>query len=77
MDTEERDELFEQAAALVVQEQRGSTSLLQRRLLLGYNRAGRIMAQLEQYGVVGPDNGIKPRKVLFATEKEMREHFLG
>ncbi|MCB0515149.1 MAG: DNA translocase FtsK 4TM domain-containing protein [Chitinophagales bacterium] len=61
---EERDPLFEEAAQLIVTAQSGSTSLIQRRLKLGYNRAGRLMDQLEQAGIVGPNQGSKPRDVL-------------
>jgi len=58
------DELIPQAACLVVMHNQGSTSLLQRRLKVGYSRAGRLMDQLEQLGVVGPFNGSKARDVL-------------
>ncbi|MBR5532460.1 MAG: DNA translocase FtsK 4TM domain-containing protein [Bacteroidales bacterium] len=60
----DRDELFEEVARLVVSEQQGSTSLIQRKFSLGYNRAGRIMDQLEAAGIVGPSKGSKPRDVL-------------
>ena len=60
----DKDELFEEAARLIVTEQQGSTSLLQRKFSLGYNRSGRIMDQLEAAGIVGPSEGSKPRKVL-------------
>lgn len=60
----ERDELFEDAARLLVKEQLGSTSLLQRYLKLGYNRAGRLIDQLEVAGIVGPFKGAAPREVL-------------
>ena len=60
----DRDELFEEAARLVVSEQQGSTSLIQRKFSLGYNRAGRIMDQLEAAGIVGPSKGSKAREVL-------------
>ena len=72
---EDRDSLFEDAARLVVQHQQGSTSLIQRRLKLGYNRAGRLMDQLEAAGVVGPNQGSKAREVLVQSEMEL-EQFL-
>lgn len=59
----ERDDLFKEAARLIVREQQGSTSLIQRKMNLGYNRAGRIMDQLEEAGIVGPSEGSKPRQV--------------
>lgn len=62
-DASERDEMFEEAARMIVQYQQGSTSLLQRKLKLGYNRAGRIMDQLEAAGIVGPSEGSKTREV--------------
>jgi len=71
----DRDELFEEAARLIVQNQVGSTSLIQRRMKLGYNRAGRLMDQLEAAGVVGPSAGSKAREVLIKTEYEL-EQFL-
>lgn len=64
IDLGKRDKLFEEAAKLVVQFQQGSTSLIQRRMNLGYNRAGRIMDQLEAAGIVGPFEGSKARQVL-------------
>jgi S-DNA-T family DNA segregation ATPase FtsK/SpoIIIE len=60
----ERDKLFRQAAELCIQHQGGSTSLLQRRLRIGYGRAARVMDQLEKAGVLGPPDGSKPRDVL-------------
>ncbi len=69
------DEMFEDAARLIVQNQHGSTSMIQRRLKLGYNRAGRIMDQLEAMGIVGPNEGSKPREVLIYDELEL-EKFL-
>ncbi len=71
VDLSNRDKLFEDCAKVVVQMQSGSTSNLQRRLNLGYNRAGRIMDQLEAAGIVGPANGSKPREVYFKTEVEL------
>ena len=64
MDTGKLDSLFEEAAQLVVSRQQGSTSTIQRQFAIGYNRAGRIMDQLEQAGIVGPAQGSKPRQVL-------------
>lgn len=75
IDLTNRDKLFEDCARLVVQMQSGSTSNLQRRLNLGYNRAGRIMDQLEAAGIVGPAVGSKPREVYFKTDAEL-EGFL-
>ncbi|MFN5913753.1 MAG: DNA translocase FtsK, partial [Chitinophagaceae bacterium] len=66
-----KDPLFNDAAHLIVQTQMGSTSLIQRRLKLGYNRAGRLMDQLEAAGIVGPSKGSKVREVLFKTEFEL------
>ncbi len=63
-DPEDRDPLFEEAAQLIVTHQQGSTSLIQRKMKLGYNRAGRIIDQLEAAGVVGPFEGSKAREVL-------------
>jgi S-DNA-T family DNA segregation ATPase FtsK/SpoIIIE len=73
-DLADRDSLFEEAARLIVQNQLGSTSLIQRRMKLGYNRAGRLMDQLEAAGVVGPGLGSKPRDVLFKTEMELDQY---
>jgi len=70
-----RDELFEDAARIIVATQQGSTSLLQRKLKLGYNRAGRIIDQLEAAGVVGPFEGSKAREVRIANEMAL-EQFL-
>ncbi|MEP6682329.1 MAG: DNA translocase FtsK [Parafilimonas sp.] len=72
-DLTDRDALFEDAARLIVQNQMGSTSLIQRRMKLGYNRAGRLMDQLEQAGVVGPNLGSKARDVIVKTEGELQE----
>ncbi len=73
-DMSDRDSLFEDAARLIVQNQIGSTSLLQRRMKLGYNRAGRLMDQLEAAGIVGPNQGSKARDVLIKTEMELQQH---
>ncbi|MDE5450890.1 FtsK/SpoIIIE domain-containing protein, partial [Elizabethkingia meningoseptica] len=74
-DPNERDALFEEAAKIVVSTQQGSTSMLQRQLKLGYNRAGRIMDQLEATGIVGSFNGAKAREVLI-TDMHSLEQFL-
>jgi S-DNA-T family DNA segregation ATPase FtsK/SpoIIIE len=67
-DSDDRDVLFEDAARIMVQNQVGSTSMIQRKLKIGYNRAGRLMDQLEDAGVVGPNLGSKPRQVLIPDE---------
>ena len=64
VDLADRDALFEEAARLIVLHQQGSTSLIQRKLKLGYNRAGRLIDQLEAAGIVGPFEGSKAREVL-------------
>jgi S-DNA-T family DNA segregation ATPase FtsK/SpoIIIE len=74
-DASNRDPLFEDAARLIVMHQQGSTSLIQRKLKLGYNRAGRIIDQLEAAGVVGPFEGSKAREVLLPDDYAL-EHFL-
>ena len=77
LDPNDRDEKFEEAARLIVQTQQGSTSLLQRRLNLGYNRAGRLMDQLEMAGIVGPGLGSKPRDVLVHDMMELEQFLAG
>lgn len=74
-DEGDRDSLFEDAARLIVLHQQGSTSLIQRKLKLGYNRAGRIIDQLEQAGIVGQFEGSKAREVLYPDEQSL-EHYL-
>ena len=66
MDIADRDKLFRDAAEVIVIAQQGSASLIQRKLKLGYNRAGRIIDQLEAAGIVGPFEGSKARQVLVA-----------
>ncbi len=73
-DSNDRDPLFEDAARLIVQNGVGSTSLIQRRMKLGYNRAGRLMDQLEAAGIVGPNQGSKAREVRFKTEMELEQY---
>jgi len=75
VDLSKKDELFEDAARIVVLHQQGSTSLIQRKLSIGYNRAGRIIDQLEAAGVVGPFEGSKARQVLIPDEYSL-EQFL-
>lgn len=75
-DPNEKDALFEEAARIIVSTQQGSTSMLQRQLKLGYNRAGRIMDQLEASGIVGGFNGAKAREVLISDLNSL-EQFLG
>ncbi len=70
---DDRDPLFDDAARVIVQHQQGSTSLLQRRLKLGYNRAGRLIDQLEAAGVVGPFEGSKAREVLLPDEYSLEQ----
>jgi S-DNA-T family DNA segregation ATPase FtsK/SpoIIIE len=68
------DDMLEDAARLIVSNKQGSTSMIQRRLRLGYNRAGRIMDQLESLGIVGAADGSKPREVLFYDEQELERY---
>ena len=70
-DYEKLDPLFEEAARFIVLHQQGSTSYIQRKFSIGYNRAGRLMDQLERMGIVGPVNGAKPRDVLCSDENTL------
>ncbi len=72
-DLSDRDPLFNDAARLIVMNQIGSTSLIQRKMKLGYNRAGRLMDQLEAAGIVGSNAGSKAREVLVHSESELQE----
>ena len=74
LDDDDKDALFEDAARIVVQHQQGSTSLLQRRLKIGYNRAGRIIDQLERANIVGPFEGSKARAVLLPDEYALEQY---
>ena len=73
-DPDNRDPLFDDAARLIVMHQQGSTSLIQRKMKLGYNRAGRIIDQLEAAGIVGPFEGSKAREVLYPDEYSLERH---
>jgi S-DNA-T family DNA segregation ATPase FtsK/SpoIIIE len=73
IDLSERDALFEDAARLIVRHQQGSTSLIQRKMKLGYNRAGRLIDQLEAAGIVGPFEGSKAREVLIKDELSLEQ----
>ncbi|MDB5130306.1 MAG: spoIIIE [Mucilaginibacter sp.] len=73
-DPDNRDPMFEDAARLIVMHQQGSTSLIQRKMKLGYNRAGRIIDQLEAAGIVGPFEGSKAREVLYPDEYSLERH---
>ncbi|MDB5117167.1 MAG: translocase FtsK [Mucilaginibacter sp.] len=73
-DPDDRDPMFEEAARLIVMHQQGSTSLIQRKLKLGYNRAGRIIDQLESAGIVGPFEGSKAREVLYPDEYSLMQY---
>ena len=73
VDLKERDPFFEEAARLIVANQQGSTSLIQRKFSIGYNRAGRLMDQLEAAGIVGPFEGSKARQVLITDEIQLTQ----
>ena len=71
VDMNHLDPMFEEAARLIISTQQGSTSMIQRKFAIGYNRAGRLMDQLEKAGVVGPAKGSKPREVLCVSEEQL------
>lgn len=73
IDLADRDSMFDEAARLIVRHQQGSTSLIQRKLKLGYNRAGRLIDQLEAAGIVGPFEGSKAREVLITDEYSLEQ----
>jgi S-DNA-T family DNA segregation ATPase FtsK/SpoIIIE len=73
VDLGDKDPLFDEAARLIVVHQQGSTSLIQRKFSIGYNRAGRLMDQLERAGIVGPTQGSKPREVLIGDEYHLEQ----
>ncbi|MEA1886629.1 MAG: DNA translocase FtsK [Bacteroidota bacterium] len=77
VDLRKRDSLFDEAARLVVQTQQGSTSLIQRKMSLGYNRAGRIVDQLEAAGILGPYEGSKAREVLITDMASLEQILRG
>jgi S-DNA-T family DNA segregation ATPase FtsK/SpoIIIE len=77
VDLGKRDDLFEDAARVLVANQQGSTSLIQRKFSIGYNRAGRIIDQLEAAGIVGPFEGSKARQVLIRDEMSLEHIFKG
>jgi len=73
VDLNNKDEMFEDCARVVVMNQIGSTSMIQRKFSIGYNRAGRIMDQLEAAGIVGPSEGSKARQVLIQDEYSLEQ----
>lgn len=73
VDMSKRDPLFDEAARMIVATQQGSTSMIQRKFSIGYNRAGRLADQLEVAGVIGPNEGSKARQVLVQTEYELEQ----
>ena len=75
IDISERDSMFKDAAEVIVTAQQGSASLLQRKLKLGYNRAGRLIDQLEAAGIVGPFEGSKARSVNIPDLNSLNEFF--
>jgi S-DNA-T family DNA segregation ATPase FtsK/SpoIIIE len=77
VDLRKRDAMFDEAARLVIQHQQGSTSIIQRKLSIGYNRAGRIIDQLEAAGIVGPFEGSKARDVLISDYTHLEQILKG
>ncbi len=75
-DANDKDELFDEAARIVVRHQQGSTSLIQRKMSIGYNRAGRIIDQLESVGIVGPYEGSKARQVFYPDEQSLEQYLI-
>jgi len=75
-DISERDSMFREAAEIIVTAQQGSASLLQRKLKLGYNRAGRLIDQLEAAGIVGPFEGSKARSVNITDLASLEQFFI-
>ncbi len=73
-DMGKKDDLFDDAARLIITHQQGSTSLIQRKFAIGFNRAGRIMDQLESAGIVGPPDGSKPRSVLYSDLQSLEQY---
>jgi len=73
VDINQKDEFFDDAARLIVMNQQGSTSMIQRKFSIGYNRAGRIMDQLEAAGIVGPSEGSKARRVFYQDEYSLEQ----
>ena len=71
-DGEEKDEHFDEAVELVISKEKASVSMLQRQFRIGYNRASRIVEQMEKMGIVGPEEGSKPRKVLYSSFEEYK-----
>lgn len=76
VDTKNLDPFFEEAAHAIVLSQQGSTSMIQRRFSIGYNRAGRLMDQMEEAGIVGAAQGSKPREVLIQDENQLNNLLL-
>ena len=70
MNTSEKDEMYDEVVEFIRETQKASTSLLQRRFGIGYNRAARIIDQLEEDGLIGPTNGSKPREVYIKPEEQ-------